>query len=254
MTASGLILPGRSPRRQGRVANALLLWRATDLDIVPVTGQQTDFTRAGTAPATDHRNVAWTAIAHQPAWTAFASAGTGTPDRLALLLGSADNLTWPILFQPPFQGEDMTVFLEYDPTWARTGGIAGAPGLFNIGGTGTLIADTLQVLDVVRSSVSAQLTVRFSQGTVVNQFPLAIPASGPIQLLLQFRASGANHTVYGELGLSNGTTAALAVAGKQWRTMTAGLNKARGSSASNARYTRFAVARGRRTAAEMLAL
>lgn len=247
MTASGLILPGRASRRVGRVANAMLLWRANDLDVVPVTEQAATFIRGGLSTPLDDRGVLWTASNYAPAWSMVSGRGS-------LLMTTADTLNWPILFQPPAVGEAMTMLVELDPVWARTGGVAGTPGVAYVGGTATASADDRVMWNIVRSPGFAQVVVYLYVGVTAAQVPLAIPASGTLQVLTQLRPNGANHDLYAELNGVNGTVTGNVVAGKLWKANTAGLNAAPSAATGTGRYMRMAVARGQRTLAEMLAL
>jgi hypothetical protein len=247
MTASGLILPGRAPKRVGRTANALLLWRASDLNVQAVTGQVGTFSRAGTSGGVDYKGVGYVAVEDQPAWTMFSG-------RSALNMTDDDSLFWPILFNPPVIGETMTMLVELDPTWARTGGVTGAPGIATVGGGTGLLADGKAAWDIRRSATAGNITVRAGVGATPTVLDVPVPATGTIQVLTRLVPSSANHSVYAEVAGVTASGGAFSLAGVSWRLLVAELNLSASSTFGEGRYARLAIARGARTLAEMLAL
>jgi hypothetical protein len=262
MSTSQLILPGRSAQRIRRAVNAWFLWKASDLSLVAISGQVGVLTRPATTVELDTRLATWSAVAGQPSWRVVASTG-GAYDRVGMRLDGVSWATWPTQMPtPPLAvGETLTLYVELDPLWSRTGGDASQHGVVKLGRSAAISGGLLpageMAIAVKRNFSSNTLqALLWANGNSVAS-SAAVPATGVVKLLVKLVPSGGNHVIACIVnGVVGSGSAALVVAGKVWSEQTLELNGTPlvSGSIGDARYLKVVVAKGDYTQAEMEAL
>lgn len=233
-----------------RAVDAAFLWRASDVDVVPVTRQAALFTRAATRSIVDSYGMSRVMVAQQPAWGVING-------RVQLDMGTDSELVWTTNLPHLTATDELTVLVELAPLWALTGGITGGPGILAVGGRVANTADGLIAFDLYRSASTNAITARISNGTSTTTQDVTLPGSAALlTVLAQLRVSADVHGVYLEV---NGTSASSAynqsIAGREWRVAEVALNnKGNGGTVGQGRYMTAIIARGRKTLAQMQAL
>lgn len=263
MSTSQLILPGRSAQRIRRAVNAWFLWKASDLSLAAVSGQVGVLTRPATTVELDTRLATWSAVAGQPSWGMVASTG-GAYDRVGMRLDGVSWATWPTQMPtPPLAvGETLTLYVELDPLWSRTGGDASQHGVVKLGRSAAISGGLLpageMAIQVKRnfSTNTLQALLYASANGVASS--AVVPATGIVKLLVHLLPSSVTKhqiwcTVNGVLGSQSSE---LVVAGQVWSEQVLELNgdPLVAGSVGDARYLKVAVAKGNYTQAEMEAL
>lgn len=233
-----------------RMVDATLLWRASDVDVVPVTRQPAMFTRPSIRSIVDSNGTYRAMVSHQPAWGIISG-------RAQLDMPDDGELVWTCWLPYLSATEELSVLVELSPVWLLTGGIAGGPGILAIGGTGANAADGMIAFDLYRSATTNAITARLSNGTSTTTQDVTLPGAATIlTVLAQLRVSGGAHGIYLEV---NGQSASSAfnqtIAGRSWRAHEVALNnKGNGGAIGTGRYLTAIIARGRKTLAQIQAL